>query len=45
MLPYALPAPCSTRQLVTAQVRAYDLLRMFGREGRPTPPLEQAFAE
>ncbi|MCW7986622.1 hypothetical protein XF35_15340 [Streptomyces platensis subsp. clarensis] len=25
------------------QVRAYDLLRMFGREGRPTP-LGQAFA-
>lgn len=23
--------------LVTGQVRAYDLLRMFGREGRPTP--------
>nr|WP_261802101.1 hypothetical protein [Streptomyces sp. ISID311] len=23
--------------LVTHQVRAYDLLRMFGREGRPTP--------
>jgi len=23
--------------LVTSQVRAYDLLRMFGREGRPTP--------
>ncbi len=30
--------------LVTRQVRAYDLLRMFGREGRPTP-LGQAFAE
>jgi TnpA family transposase len=30
--------------LVTWQVRAYDLLRMFGREGRPTP-LGQAFAE
>ncbi|HEY9328469.1 MAG TPA: Tn3 family transposase [Streptomyces sp.] len=30
--------------LVTGQVRAYDLLRMFGREGRPTP-LGQAFAE
>lgn len=30
--------------LVTNQVRAYDLLRMFGREGRPTP-LGQAFAE
>jgi TnpA family transposase len=29
---------------VTGQVRAYDLLRMFGREGRPTP-LGQAFAE
>ena len=23
--------------LVTHQVRAYDLLRMFGREGHPTP--------
>jgi TnpA family transposase len=23
--------------LVTNQVRAYDLLRMFGRDGRPTP--------
>ncbi|WUX47945.1 transposase [Streptomyces sp. NBC_01435] len=30
--------------LVTSQVRAYDLLRMFGREGHPTP-LGQAFAE
>ncbi len=30
--------------LVTNQVRAYDLLRMFGREGRPTP-LGKAFAE
>ncbi|MFP3989546.1 Tn3 family transposase [Streptomyces sp. E11-3] len=30
--------------LVTNQVRAYDLLRMFGREGRPTP-LGAAFAE
>ncbi|MGW6483970.1 Tn3 family transposase [Streptomyces sp. NPDC055059] len=30
--------------LVTNQVRAYDLLRMFGREGRPAP-LGQAFAE
>jgi TnpA family transposase len=30
--------------LVTNQVRAYDLLRMFRREGRPTP-LGQAFAE
>jgi len=30
--------------LVTGQVRAYDLLRMFGREGRPTPP-GRAFAE
>ena len=30
--------------LVTGQVRAYDLLRMFGREGCPTP-LGQAFAE
>lgn len=30
--------------LVTNQVRAYDLLRMFGHEGRPTP-LGQAFAE
>ena len=33
-----------TGSLVTGQVRAYDLLRMFGREGRPTP-LGQAFAE
>jgi Transposase and inactivated derivatives, TnpA family len=30
--------------LVTNQVRAYDLLRMFGREGRPTP-LGAVFAE
>jgi TnpA family transposase len=30
--------------LVTGQVRASDLLQMFGREGRPTP-LGQAFAE
>ncbi|MFI8930472.1 Tn3 family transposase [Streptomyces sp. NPDC053474] len=30
--------------LVTNQVRAYDLLRMFGREGHPTP-LGAAFAE
>ncbi len=30
--------------LVTNQVRAYDLLRMFGREGHPTP-LGQGFAE
>jgi TnpA family transposase len=30
--------------LVTGQVRAYDLLRVFGREGRPTP-LGTAFAE
>ena len=30
--------------LVTNQVRAYDLLRMFGRAGHPTP-LGQAFAE
>lgn len=30
--------------LVTNQVRAYDLLRMFARGGRPTP-LGQAFAE
>jgi TnpA family transposase len=30
--------------LVTNQVRAYDLLRMFARNGRPTPLL-QAFAE
>lgn len=29
--------------LVPGQVRAYDVLRMFGREGRPTP-LGQAFA-
>ncbi|MFF9870137.1 Tn3 family transposase [Streptomyces sp. NPDC013953] len=33
-----------TGSMVTGQVRAYDLLRMFGREGRPTP-LGQAFAE
>lgn len=32
------------RFLVTDQVRAYDLLRMFGRDGRPTP-LGAAFAE
>lgn len=30
--------------LVTGRVRAYNLLRMFGREGRPTP-LGTAFAE
>jgi TnpA family transposase len=30
--------------LVTNQVRAYDLLRMFGRNGHPTP-LGQAFTE
>jgi TnpA family transposase len=30
--------------LVTNQVRAHDLLRMFGRDGRPTP-LGAAFAE
>ncbi|MEU4516281.1 Tn3 family transposase [Nonomuraea wenchangensis] len=30
--------------LVTNQVRAYDLLRMFARQGNPTP-LGQAFAE
>lgn len=30
--------------LLTGQVRAYDLLRLFGREGRPAP-LGQAFAE
>jgi TnpA family transposase len=30
--------------LVTNQVRAYDLLRMLGRDGRPTP-LGAAFAE
>lgn len=29
---------------ITNQVRAYDLLRMFGREGHPTP-LGAAFAE
>nr|WP_206740181.1 Tn3 family transposase [Streptomyces lydicus] len=29
---------------MTGQVRVYDLLRMFGREGRPTP-MGQAFAE
>ncbi|MEW2354271.1 Tn3 family transposase [Spirillospora sp. NPDC029432] len=33
-----------TGSLVTNQVRAYDLLRMFSRNGRPTP-LGQAFAE
>lgn len=32
------------RSLVTNQVRAYNLLRMFGREGHPTL-LGQAFAE
>jgi TnpA family transposase len=30
--------------LVTNQIRAYDLLRMFGRDGHPTP-LGQAFIE
>ncbi len=30
--------------LVTSQVRAYDLLRMLGRDGHPSP-LGQAFAE
>ena len=30
--------------LVTHQVRAYDVLKMLGRDGRPTP-LGQAFAE
>jgi len=30
--------------LVTSQVRAYDLLRMLGRDGHPTA-LGQAFAE
>ncbi|GCB52051.1 transposase tn3 [Streptomyces sp. NL15-2K] len=30
--------------LVTNQFRAYDLMRMFGREGHLTP-LGQAFAE
>ncbi|WP_331738870.1 Tn3 family transposase [Streptomyces sp. NBC_01276] len=30
--------------LITNQVRAYDLIRMFGREGHPTP-LGQGFAE
>lgn len=30
--------------LVTNQIRAYDLLRMFGRDGHPTP-LGPAFAE
>ncbi|WTE15465.1 transposase [Streptomyces uncialis] len=30
--------------LITNQVRAYDLLRMFGREGHPAP-LGAAFAE
>jgi hypothetical protein len=29
--------------LITNQVCAYDLLRMFGREGHP--PLSAAFAE
>ncbi|GGJ64068.1 hypothetical protein GCM10010121_088380 [Streptomyces brasiliensis] len=33
-----------TDSLVFGQIRAYDLLRMFGRESRPTP-LGQAFAE
>jgi hypothetical protein len=33
-----------TGSLVSSQVRAYDLLRMFARNGRPTP-LGQAFAE
>jgi TnpA family transposase len=31
-------------RVVTNQVRAYDLLRMFGRDGHPTP-LGQAFVE
>lgn len=39
--PDMLRVACS---LVTGQVRAYDLLRMFGREGRPAPS-GQAFAE
>ena len=30
--------------LITNQIRAYNLLRMLGREGRPTP-LGAAFAE
>ncbi|RDG35155.1 hypothetical protein DVH02_26910 [Streptomyces corynorhini] len=30
--------------LATGQARAYDVLRMFGGEGRPTPP-GTAFAE
>jgi hypothetical protein len=30
--------------IVTNQVRAYDLLRMFARQGNPTP-LGQVFAE
>ena len=30
--------------LMTHQVRAYDMLRMLGRDGHPTP-LGQAFAE
>lgn len=33
-----------TGSLVTHQVRAYDVLRMLGRDGRPSP-LGQAFAE
>ncbi|KIZ15704.1 hypothetical protein SNA_24790 [Streptomyces natalensis ATCC 27448] len=33
-----------TGSLITNQVRAYDLLRMFGREGHPIP-LGAAFAE
>jgi TnpA family transposase len=40
----APPALRVAGSLVTSQVRAYDLLRMFGREGQPTP-LGQAFAE
>lgn len=37
-------APGAAGSLITNQVRVYDLLRMFGREGHPTP-LGQAFAE
>ena len=33
-----------TGSLITHQVRAYDVLRMLGRDGRPSP-LGQAFAE
>ncbi|MBX7550905.1 transposase [Streptomyces sp. tea 10] len=36
--------PRAIGSLATGQLRAYGLLRLFGREGRPTP-LGQAFAE